>query len=77
MWKTFIFLKYPCYYHNKQIVLCVLCVVCVCVANQTKKKIFLFVTEMWRTGSKRCIVETLGWSLKRDQRDKKEGIKAG
>lgn len=53
------------------------CIVCVCVANQTKKKIFLFVTEMWRTGSKRCIVETLGWSLKRDQREEKEGIKAG
>lgn len=55
---------------------CIVCV-CVCGANQTKKKIFLFVTEMWRTGSKRCIVETLGWSLKRDQREKKEGIKAG
>lgn len=56
------------------------CIVCVrvCVADQTKKKkIFLFVTEMWRTGSKRCIVETLGWILKRHQREKKEGIKAG
>lgn len=43
-----IVLKYPCYYHNKQIVL--LCV-CVCVANQTKKKDFPFCNrnvENWK-----------------------------